>query len=72
MYQWYLSHFIPWAGGLISGHRDVYRYLHTSIMAFAEPAELIEIMHKAGFSEVHYRKLTGGIANLYVGDKPSH
>jgi demethylmenaquinone methyltransferase/2-methoxy-6-polyprenyl-1,4-benzoquinol methylase len=72
MYQWYLSHFIPWAGGLISGHRDVYRYLHTSIMAFAEPAELIDIMHKAGFSEVHYRKLTGGIANLYIGDKPPH
>jgi demethylmenaquinone methyltransferase/2-methoxy-6-polyprenyl-1,4-benzoquinol methylase len=72
LYQWYLSHFIPWAGGLISGHREVYRYLHNSIMAFPEPAELMAMMQKAGFSQIRCRKLTGGIANLYVGEKTRH
>lgn len=72
LYQWYLSHVIPWAGGLVSGQKEVYRYLHSSIMTFPEPAELMAIMQKAGFSQVSCRKLTGGIANLYIGEKLLH
>ena len=68
-YQWYLARFIPWAGGLISGHKAVYRYLHSSIMAFPEPEELMGMMQKAGFSQISCRRLTGGIANLYIGEK---
>jgi demethylmenaquinone methyltransferase/2-methoxy-6-polyprenyl-1,4-benzoquinol methylase len=69
VYRWYLSRFIPWSGGLVSGHKEVYDYLHTSIMAFSAPAELIAMMRKAGFSHVSYRKLTVGIVNLYTGEK---
>ncbi len=72
LYQWYLSRFIPWAGGVISGHNEVYRYLHTSIMAFPEPAEVMAMMHKAGFFQVRRQQLTCGIANLYMGDKMPH
>jgi demethylmenaquinone methyltransferase/2-methoxy-6-polyprenyl-1,4-benzoquinol methylase len=72
MYQWYLSRFIPWAGGLISGQKEVYCYLHRSIMTFPEPVEVMAMMHKAGFSQISYRKLTGGIVNLYRGEKQSH
>jgi demethylmenaquinone methyltransferase/2-methoxy-6-polyprenyl-1,4-benzoquinol methylase len=71
LYQWYLSRFIPWAGGLISGHKEVYRYLHDSIMDFSEEHDVLATMKHAGFSDVRYRKLTGGIANLYIGDKMS-
>ena len=69
LYQWYLSRFIPWAGGLISGHKEVYHYLHDSIMAFSEEHDVMAAMQAAGFSAVRYRKLTGGIANLYMGEK---
>jgi len=69
VYRWYLSRFIPWAGGLVSGHKEVYHYLHTSIMAFPEPAAMMAMMHKAGFSRIRCRRLTGGIVNLYRGDK---
>jgi demethylmenaquinone methyltransferase/2-methoxy-6-polyprenyl-1,4-benzoquinol methylase len=69
VYRWYLSRFIPWAGGLVSGHKDVYRFLHTSIMDFPEPAELMATMRTAGFSHISYRKLTNGIVNLYRGEK---
>ena len=69
IYQWYLSRFIPWAGGLVSGQKEVYHYLHTSIMAFPEPAAMMAMMHKAGFSRISFRKLTSGIVNLYRGDK---
>jgi demethylmenaquinone methyltransferase/2-methoxy-6-polyprenyl-1,4-benzoquinol methylase len=68
-YQWYLSRFIPWAGGFVSGHKGVYHYLHTSIMAFPEPSEMMAMMHKAGFSRIRRRRLTGGIVNLYRGEK---
>jgi demethylmenaquinone methyltransferase/2-methoxy-6-polyprenyl-1,4-benzoquinol methylase len=69
LYLWYLSHFIPWAGGLISGHKEIYHYLHTSIMAFSEGHNVMATMKQAGFSEVRCRKLTGGIVELYVGNK---
>lgn len=69
VYRWYLSRFIPWAGGFVSGHREVYDYLHTSIMDFPEPAELTAVMREAGFSYISYRKLTAGIVNLYMGEK---
>ena len=72
LYQWYLSRFIPWAGGLISGQKEVYRYLHDSIMAFSEEYNVMAEMKIAGFSQVHHRKLTGGIANLYIGEKMLH
>jgi len=69
LYQWYLSRFIPWVGGVMSGQQEVYRYLHESIMAFPEPTKLMAMMQKAGFSHIRCRKLTWGIANLYRGDK---
>jgi demethylmenaquinone methyltransferase/2-methoxy-6-polyprenyl-1,4-benzoquinol methylase len=69
VYRWYLSRFIPWAGGFVSGHREIYDYLHSSIMAFPEPAEMMATMRKAGFSPSSYRKLFAGIVNVYRGDK---
>jgi demethylmenaquinone methyltransferase/2-methoxy-6-polyprenyl-1,4-benzoquinol methylase len=72
LYQWYLSRFIPWAGGLMSGHKEVYHYLHTSIMAFSEEYDVMAAMKQAGFSEIRCRKLTGGIACLYIGEKMLH
>ncbi len=72
IYQWYLSQVIPWAGGFFSRHKEVYRYLHDSIMVFYEPEELMAMMQKVGFSQVSYRRLTGGIANLYIGEKIPH
>lgn len=69
VYQWYLSRFIPWAGGVMSGQKEVYRYLHESIMAFPESTKLMAMMHHAGFSHIRCRKLTWGIANLYSGEK---
>jgi demethylmenaquinone methyltransferase / 2-methoxy-6-polyprenyl-1,4-benzoquinol methylase len=72
LYQWYLSRFIPSAGGLLSGQKDVYCYLHDSIMAFSEEHDVMAAMKQAGFSRVSCRKLTGGISCLYIGEKILH
>ena len=69
VYRWYLSRFMPWAGGFVSGHREVYDYLHASIRDFPDPAEIMATMRKAGFSRSSYRKLFAGIVNVYRGDK---
>jgi demethylmenaquinone methyltransferase/2-methoxy-6-polyprenyl-1,4-benzoquinol methylase len=69
MYQWYLSRFIPWAGGLIAGQKEVYRYLHESIMTFSEGHDVMAEMQAAGFSQIRCRTLTWGIVDLYTGHK---
>ena len=72
LYQWYLSRFIPWAGGIVSGQKEVYHYLHDSIMAFSEEYDVMAAMKQAGFSQVRCRKLSWGITDLYVGEKALH
>ena len=72
LYQFYLSRFIPWAGGFLSGQKEIYCYLHDSIMAFSEEHDVMAEMKQAGFSQVRCRKLSWGITDLYVGEKALH
>ena len=72
LYQFYLSRFIPWAGGLMSGQKEVYCYLHNSIMAFSEGYDVMATMKQVGFSQVRCRKMSWGITDLYVGEKTLH
>ena len=67
-YQIY-SRLIPKIGQWISRNKAAYKYLPESISAFPQNAEMAAIMGKNGFSEVTYRKLTGGICTLYLARK---
>jgi demethylmenaquinone methyltransferase/2-methoxy-6-polyprenyl-1,4-benzoquinol methylase len=69
LYRLYLARVLPAVGGLVSGDREAYGYLASSIGAFMEPAELAGLMHQAGFRSVRHRPLTMGIVTMYVGDK---
>ncbi|WP_293178877.1 bifunctional demethylmenaquinone methyltransferase/2-methoxy-6-polyprenyl-1,4-benzoquinol methylase UbiE [Oceanithermus sp.] len=69
-YRFYFWRLLPWIGGVISGKPEAYRYLPSSVERFPEPERLAEMMHAAGFAEVRWRRLTGGIAAVHVGDKP--
>ena len=69
LYRWYLSRFVPWLGGIISHQKEIYRYLDHSIMTFCEREELASMMKQAGFSDIRSRKLTWGIADLYIAEK---
>lgn len=70
LYSVYLRHIVPFLGGLISGDRQAYRYLHRTIMAFPEGEAFLEIMKAAGFVDACERRLSCGIATVYVGSKP--
>ena len=58
---------LPWIGGLISGSRDAYTYLPESVRKFPVAPELAAMMRRAGFADVSFEYLTGGIVALHLG-----
>ena len=69
IYAFYLNRVLPAVAGLISGDKEAYQYLASSIAAFYEPEELLAMMREAGFASVSRVPLTFGIVSLYIGIK---
>jgi demethylmenaquinone methyltransferase/2-methoxy-6-polyprenyl-1,4-benzoquinol methylase len=69
LYGLYLNRILPAIAGLISGDKEAYQYLASSIAAFYEPEELLALMREAGFATVSRIPLTFGIVSLYIGIK---
>ena len=69
LYNFYFKNILPFVGGLISGDRKAYEYLPASVFAFPQGEEFLNIMRNAGFSNVSQRRLSFGIASLYIGKK---
>jgi len=69
-YNLYSRRILPWIGGLISGSRDAYTYLPESVRKFPTAPELAAMMRSAGFAEVSFEYLTGGIVALHLGRVP--
>ncbi len=67
LYNLYSRRILPVIGGLISGNRDAYTYLPESVKKFPNARELADAMRCAGFTEVSYELLTGGIVALHLG-----
>jgi demethylmenaquinone methyltransferase / 2-methoxy-6-polyprenyl-1,4-benzoquinol methylase len=67
IFKVYFTKLLPLVGGLISGSRGAYQYLPDSVSRFPDQEELSGLMKQAGFEEVTYRNLTGGIAALHLG-----
>ncbi len=70
LFQWYLDHFIPAVGGLLSGDRAAYRYLPDSIRGFLEPREMRRLFTEVGLVEVREYALTFGLTYLHRGTVP--
>lgn len=69
LFDWTFRHVITPAAGLISGHREAYRYLPESVGRFPSREELGQHMESAGLRVAVSRDLTGGIAALVIGVK---
>lgn len=69
LYYGYFCRVLPVVGGLVSRNGRAYRYLRDSVLAFPDPGRVQEEMERAGFREVSFRTLTGGIAAIHVGKK---
>ena len=69
VYNFYFGNLLPLLGSLFSKHKKAYRYLNESVMDFADNEKFIQIMKKAGLSEITQERMTGGIATIYSGVK---
>jgi len=57
---------VPLIGKLLPGG-SAYTYLPASVRRFPPPDDLAELMREAGFRDVGYRLLAGGIVALHTG-----
>lgn len=60
---------LPQIGGLVAGDKPAYQYLVESIRKFPNQQALADMMEEAGFAQVRFRNLTGGIAAIHSGWK---
>jgi demethylmenaquinone methyltransferase/2-methoxy-6-polyprenyl-1,4-benzoquinol methylase len=72
LFQFYFTRVLPRIGGLVSGSHSAYSYLPDSVSRFPDQELLAQMMREAGFAEVEYKNLTGGIAALHTGERPMH
>ena len=69
IYNFYLNVILPKIAGLVSGDKEAYEYLASSIAAFYDPEKLLDMIRKAGFSSAEKKPMTFGIVTLYIGVK---
>lgn len=69
LYYLYLGTVLPFLGRVIAGQRESYEYLNASIRTFPRQEALAEELDSAGFSQVEWRNLTGGIVAVHVARK---
>jgi demethylmenaquinone methyltransferase/2-methoxy-6-polyprenyl-1,4-benzoquinol methylase len=70
LYHAYSFCWMPLAGRLICRGGGSFRYLAESIRVFPVPEEIAKNIREAGFKDVLFRRLSGGIAVVYLGVKP--
>jgi demethylmenaquinone methyltransferase/2-methoxy-6-polyprenyl-1,4-benzoquinol methylase len=69
-YDLYSLRLLPRIGGWLSGDRSAYTYLPESIRTFPDQRALAAELAAAGFQEVAWTDLTGGIVALHTARKP--
>jgi demethylmenaquinone methyltransferase/2-methoxy-6-polyprenyl-1,4-benzoquinol methylase len=70
LYDWYSFTLLPRIGASVA--RDgtgVYEYLPASIRAFPDQESLKDLLLKAGFRQVEYQNLSGGIVAIHIAIK---
>jgi demethylmenaquinone methyltransferase/2-methoxy-6-polyprenyl-1,4-benzoquinol methylase len=58
----------PRLAAALGSDAEAYRYLPRSIEAFHDPETLAELLRNAGFTGVHFERLTFGIAAIHLGE----
>jgi demethylmenaquinone methyltransferase / 2-methoxy-6-polyprenyl-1,4-benzoquinol methylase len=70
LYDWYSFKLLPWIGTKVAHDTTgVYEYLPASIRTFPDQERLCQVLREAGFRQVSYKNLTGGIVAIHVATK---
>ena len=66
-YDWYSFAVIPALGRMVAGDADSYRYLVESIRVHPDQETLAGMIREAGFEDVRWHNLSGGVVALHIG-----
>ncbi|MCH3980745.1 MAG: bifunctional demethylmenaquinone methyltransferase/2-methoxy-6-polyprenyl-1,4-benzoquinol methylase UbiE [Prevotella sp.] len=69
LFRIYSHTVLPLYGRMISKDRSAYQYLTATIEAFPQGEKMMEILEKAGFSKMSFKRLTFGICTMYMAEK---
>jgi demethylmenaquinone methyltransferase/2-methoxy-6-polyprenyl-1,4-benzoquinol methylase len=69
LYDAYSFNVLPLLGRFIAGDEASYRYLAESIRMHPDQETLLEMLRTAGYAQVRYHNLSGGIVALHRGYK---
>lgn len=69
VYDEYSFKALPFLGKIITQDAESYKYLAESIRKHPDQQTLKQIMYDAGFDNVEYQNMTGGIVALHIGYK---
>ncbi len=69
LFRIYSHIFLPAYAKMISRDRGAYEYLTATIEAFPQGEQMIDILHRAGFSQAKFKRLTYGICTMYFATK---
>lgn len=69
LYLFYFFGILPLIGRLVSKDSSAYSYLPESVMAFPDDQKFLSILQNAGFSRTRQKRLTFGIATIYIAQK---
>ncbi|EFH31200.1 ubiquinone/menaquinone biosynthesis methyltransferase [Streptomyces pristinaespiralis ATCC 25486] len=70
VYEEYLMRALPPVARAVSSNPDAYVYLAESIQSWPDQPALAGRLQQAGWSEVAWRNLSGGIVALHRGTRP--
>lgn len=69
LYKFYFKKILPFVGGIISGDKEAYKYLPSSVEEFDEKINLVKLMTEAGFEKVENYNLTFGTVQVIIAKK---
>ena len=69
VYKFYFKQILPLVGGIISGDKEAYEYLPSSVEEFDEKVNLQELLKDSGFHKIETHNLTFGITQVIIATK---
>lgn len=67
---WIYSHVVmPLVGRIVSGDKNAYTYLPSTMEAFPQGEVMEGILQRAGFQQVEWKRFTFGICTMYLATK---
>ena len=69
LYKFYFKKILPVIGSFISGDKEAYHYLPSSVEEFDEKIKLPELLRNSGFKKIEIYNLTFGVTQVLIATR---